>query len=346
MTTKQNNSLIPKINVKLAITEEQAIENIKENLKIMPRWFDQYFYPNGFEAIIISAGPSMEKYVEEINLKARMENIHRDFIVFCVKHALPRLLAMGIEPDFCVILDGRPLDEDSTHGVNRKGLFAKIPEKTIFMVASMTHPDYARYLMSQGARVLGWHTQVKGLEKFPIKEPIVNGGTSSGTRCIAIAHGLGIREITLVGFDSCHHDITPEKQKLKDKKGRPKFIPFNADVSNYVFSQEQVDLISKLGDTLEDEELAFKGSIIKRFWTTGELLAQAQDFEQIFKDPSFDFKFQVLDDGIVSHLFKNLPRPIRGNSFVEYFKNTVPKKNLKDIPRRNVVLGRNSLKKT
>ena len=179
----------------LSIPPETVDYNIKTNLQLIPTWFGELFHPNGYKAYIISAGPSMEKYVTELKIKERMDHPQRDFVVFCVKHALPRLVKMGIEPDFCVILDGRPFEEESTHGIKRKSLFEVIPPKTIFMVASMSNPGYAKHLLTHGARVLGWHTAVDGIKKFQesgiITEPVIAGGTSSGTRCIGIANTMG-----------------------------------------------------------------------------------------------------------------------------------------------------------
>lgn len=334
-----SNNVVPPVKVQLAISKEQTKSNIEGNLKLIPNWFGSMFYPNGYESYVISAGPSMEKYVEELNLKERMTHPNRSFIVLCVKHALPRLLEMGIEPDFCVILDGRPLDADSTHGVNRKGLFKKIPEKTIFLLASMSSPDYAKYLTEQGARILGWHTEVDGLRDYPISEPIINGGTSSGTRSIAIAHALGCRTINLVGFDSCIHEPTPEQLKELDKKGRPQYIHTDLPVQNYQFTPEQQALMEQLRVSFQhtgETSIGFKGEVVKRFYTTGELLAQSQDFEQIFKNPMYDIQFKVFDDGIVNHLFNNIPKHTRGFNFVNYFKSVVPKKDHSSIPKRKV----------
>lgn len=338
-------SFLPvQVNAKLAVSEDAVKKNISENMDIIPTWFDNLFYPNGYQAYIISAGPSMEKYVADLNLKERMTHPHRDFLVFCVKHALPRLLAMGVEPDYCVILDGRPFDEDSTHGVNRKALFKKIPEKTIFLVASMSNPGYARYLQVNGARVLGWHTSVTGIDEFRanglIKEPVITGGTSSGTRCIGIAHALGVRDMTLVGFDSCIHNPTEETLKEKDKKGRQKYQMVDLPVSVPPKSELQDKLITSLEHSYLQDGYVLHASLNKRFWTTGELLAQAHDFEQYFTSTMFDIKFTVLDDGIVGHMFNNMKNKVsRGFSFVEHFKGVTPtRKCKKEYPKRVVTL--------
>lgn len=335
--TTRSTSMIPPIKVTLAVSEQQVKNNISENLKIIPTWFDQFFYPNGFEAFIISGGPSMEKYVEELNLVERCKHPNRGFITICVKHALPRLLKMGIEPDFCILLDGRPLNEDSTHGVNRKSLFEEVPSKTIFLVASMSHPDYANYLMTHGARVMGWHTQVTGLKEFNINGPIINGGTSSGTRAISVCHALGIREMTLIGFDSCHHGLTDEQKNEVKEGGKSKYIPHDMSVAGYKFNDEQFGHLRNLGESIDKDGYGFRGEVIKRFWTTGELLAQAQDFEAIFSNPEYDLQFKVFDDGLVSHIFNNIQRPIRGRSFIEYFRNAVPKKTYDNVPRRKII---------
>ena len=332
-----------KVNAVLAVKEDVVAKNIQENLDNIPTWFGDMFYPNGFEAFIISGGPSMEKYVAELNLPARMKQENRSFVIFCVKHALPRLQAMGVDPDFCVLLDGRPLDDYSTHGVHRKSLFNTITDNTIFMCASMAHPDYGKYLMSRGARVLGWHTSVTGIEKFRdsgrIIEPIISGGTSSGTRCISIAHSIGIREITLIGFDSCTNGITDEMLQEKDSKGRQKYMPVELPICGPVVTPEEQKMVDTLYKSLDDRGMVLKPSVDKRFFTTGELLAQAQDFEKLFGDTNSDIRFKVFDDGIANHMFHHMPNvPKRGFSFIEYMKRICPRQNTEDFPRRTVVL--------
>ena len=333
-----------KVNVQLAINPEEVNNNIKTNLAQIPTWFDSLFYPNGFEAIIVSGGPSLEKYAEELNLADRMKDPQRSFVLFCVKHALPRLMALGIEPDFCVILDGRDFNADSTHGVNRKSLFDVIPEKTIFMVASMSHPGYASYLMSNGARVLGWHTAVDGLKDFAVREPIISGGTSSGMRCVGIANAMGIRDVTLVAFDSCVHDVTPEKLKELDKKGRPKYLPVDLPVLRPQADETQRSMIDSLEQTYKEQGLVYIASLAKRFYTTGELLAQSQDFEAMLSNMMYDIKFRILDDGIASHMFNNMSNVARRkHSFVEHFKKLVPRVPKSDCPEYSIELPEKSV---
>lgn len=322
-----NTTILPhSVQAKLPVDQKEIIFNIEENLKTIPKFFDRLFYPNGFESVIISAGPSMEKYVESLNIKERMENPERSFLVFSVKHALPRLLDMGIEPDFVTLLDPRPFDGISTHGVSRKSLLKTVPKKTIFLTASMAHPSYAKYLLKNDARVVGWHTDVEGIEQFhdKINEPILAGGTSAGVRTISIAHSLGSRDITLIGFDSCVDDLD-EKTKIEKRV-------FSVDLPLKLIEEDVFKTVEKqfteINNYLKDnsEGLIFNGEVFKRFFTTGELLAQAQDFEQIFKSQNFDINFSCFDDGLVSHIFKNGQRHRRDHNFIHYFNDIAPKK--------------------
>ena len=347
-----DNKYVPKVNVVLSISPEEVKHNINTNMQNIPTWFSQLFYPNGYSAYILSAGPSLEKYVEQLNLKERMEDPNRDFVVFCVKHAYPRLVEMGIDPDFCVILDGRPFTENSTHGINRKSLFSKITDRTVFMVASMSNPGYAEHLMINGARVLGWHTDVTGIREYQergiITAPIISGGTSSGTRCIGIANAMGIKDITLVGFDSCVHNPTPEQLKEKDDKGRNKLQPVDLNLLHPrdFATKEQQAAVTQVEDSFKAQGLVYNATLAKRFYTTGELLAQAQDFEKLFTNASYDLKFTVLDDGIVSHMFSNVPNIVkRGFSFVDHVKNQCPRKTPSKSPKRKVKLKNVSRKR-
>ena len=85
----------------------------------------------------------------------------------------PKLLEQGIDPFACVILDPRPIDGTSTHGVVRKDLFNKVDDKTLFLVASMTDPSVTKHLLSKDANIKGWQAYSDALRDMSIKEKIV-----------------------------------------------------------------------------------------------------------------------------------------------------------------------------
>jgi hypothetical protein len=336
-------SFIPnKVNVTLSVSEDQVKNNIQKNLNQIPSWLETTFYPNGFEAYILSAGPSLEKYVQELNLVERAKNPNRSFLTFCVKHALPRLVKMGLNPDFCVILDGRDLEGVSTHGVQRKELFEYIPEKTVFLIASMASPSYANYLSVNGGRILGWHTDVVGLKTFvdagQILGPVVNGGTSSGTRTLGIAHALGIRKVSLVGFDSCVLNPSEDDLRQLDNKGRIKYQPVDLPVLNPTATPDDQKKIDEVEKSFLNQGFVYVAALSKRFFTTGELLAQAHDFEKLLQMTTLDMDIQVFDDGIVSHIYNNMPIHRREYSFIDYISKKCPKISRDRIETKHVKL--------
>ena len=48
-------------------------------------------------------------------------------MTMCVKHAYPGLIANGIKPKACILLDPRSIEGESTHGVKRKDFRVWVP---------------------------------------------------------------------------------------------------------------------------------------------------------------------------------------------------------------------------
>jgi len=114
-----------------SVASQNLLENIQKNINAISKWLKRAKTHNK-TAIIASAGPSLRKHLPE--LKRRQQE---GAIIFCVKHSLPILVEAGINPEFCVILDPRPLDGVSTHGIIRKELFLTIPQETTLLVAEV-----------------------------------------------------------------------------------------------------------------------------------------------------------------------------------------------------------------
>lgn len=247
--------------------DSRAKEEIVNNIKINKELISDYSFVNHRRinketAFIVSAGNSVDFDL----LKKRLKE--EDGKVFCVKHSYPKLLEQGIDPFCCVILDPRPIDGESTHGVIRKDLFKKLDKNTLFLVASMTDPSVTKYLMSKKAKIKGWDAYSDAIRDESVKEKLVidkesnieegstlvTGGTCAAMRTISIAHILGFRNFELFGFDCSIPEVTEEMKKEKisvnDEKEKPKY--FKVEHSG------------------------------NHFWTTGELLAMAQDCEKLF----------------------------------------------------------------
>ena len=259
--------------------KEEIINNVLENKKLI-KDFDwiKTSKINNETAIIVSGGTSTDWW----EVKDRIAKTNGK--VFCVKHSYPKLLEQGIQPFACVILDPRPIDGVSTHGVVRKDLFNKVDDQTIMLVASMTDPSVTKHLIKKGANVKGWQAYSDALRDMSVTDKIVvdkttgieegstliTGGTCAAMRTIAIAHTLGFRNFELFGFDCSVGEITEEmkKETTDTEKQRPKYM--------------QVETGGK------------------KFWTTGELLAMAQDCEKLFDNDQMDMGINFHGEGTLA----------------------------------------------
>ena len=229
------------------------------------------------KAVIVSAGP----YIDYAKLEKFIHD-NPGCKVLSVKHALPGLMKNGIIPWGCIVLDPRPITGKSTHNIVRKDLFEKTDPSINFFVASMTDPSVTEYLKEKDTHMWGWHAftdslreeeeQGKVIEKQQVKlseelgipqgATLITGGTCAAMRGIGMLHTMGFRDIHLFGFDCCRDEPTDEEktETTGDLEGgetpKPKYIQVNVKDKSY--------------------------------WTTGELLAMAQDCEKVFNDPGLE----------------------------------------------------------
>jgi hypothetical protein len=265
-----------------SMPKDYIIDSINENVNLIKKWgFIETCKPNPEHAIIVSAGPSIN-YIE---LKYIIEKTNGT--VFCVKHSYPKLIQNNIDPYACVILDPRPIDGISTHGVLRKDLFDVVDSKTKFLVASMTDVSVTKYLLDKTDQVYGWHAFSEAVQKaangkaeidkkvnIPPDTTFVTGGTCSAMRAIGMTHILGFRNFHLFGFDCNIPEVTEEMEKEKTEDGKKKYMKVETGG--------------------------------KHFWTTGELLAMAQDCERLFNNKDIEMNLTLYGDNtLVSEVFRD-----------------------------------------
>ena len=260
------------------VPKDYIKNNIKSNMTLIDpkKWVTKHM-AHQQKAILVSAGP----YLDYGALKMFIKD-NPDAKLLTVKHAYPHLIANGIKPWGCIILDPRPITGVSTHNVVRKDLFKNLDPDTNFFVASMTDPSVTNFFISKQSKIWGWHAftdslrqedeqgtqiqnqQVKVADDLGIPKgaTMITGGTCAAMRGIGILHTMGFRNIDLVGFDSCRDE--PSKEELTEVTGdieggevpKPKYIEVSVDE--------------------------------KKYWTTGELLAMAQDCEKVFQDEGLE----------------------------------------------------------
>ena len=283
------------VNPRDCVPKDFIRDNIRNNLKLIKTWLGKFPLHKG-NVILVSGGPYLN--IEE--LKTHIRNNPTSKIV-CVKHSYPTLINNGIIPWACIVLDPRPITGTSTHGVVRKELFKKIEKKTKFFVASMTDPSVTEYLIEKGAEIHGWHAFTESLRDpaeqkkavhnnsvtlnpdigIPQGSTLITGGTCAAMRALGIFHTMGFRHFDLFGFDCSMEEPTEEQKKettgAEDEEPKPKY--FKVGVGE------------------------------QYFWTTGELLAMAQDCERTFNDPPMEMNLNLYgEDTLVTALWNVSPK--------------------------------------
>lgn len=261
--------------------KDYIINNINENLDLIKNWeLIKNCKVNDEHAIIVSAGPSLDYAKLRYVIKKTKGK------VIAVKHSYPKLLENGIQPWACVVLDPRPITGVSTHGIVRSQLFKNIDKETKFLVASMTDPSVTKYISKRTNNVHGWHAYSEAIKQsaegnfelsvkanIPPTATFVTGGTCAALRAIGMHHILGFRQFHLFGFD-CSLPSLSEKQKKEKLDDKPKYLRVETD-----------------GD---------------EFWTTGELLAMAQDCEKLFNSKDVDMNIHFYGkDTLAAKLYTN-----------------------------------------
>ena len=259
------------------VEKDDLRENILRNMEMIDRWVD-WCKPHADLGIIASAGPSLAKTMETIKAHVDGGNPNGTLArVMAVKHSYPTLLKAGIVPWGCIVLDPRSINGTSTHGIVRTELFKNIHPDTIWFVSSMTNPEVTEMLIKEGARIMGWHAYSNTALKLPeiAGHRLITGGTCAAMRSIGLMHTLGFRKLHLHGYDSCTEGV-PKDPMEKTEDGKPKWL--------------KVELNGR------------------EFWTTGELVAQAQDFEKLLEREDNDYELTVFGDGIVQEMWKSMRR--------------------------------------
>ena len=163
----------------------------------------------------------------------------------------------------------------STHGIVRTDLFKTVDPSTLFLVAGMTDISVTNLLLEKHAQIIGWHAYSEAVAQgFPGMDKSITwitGGTNAAMRSVSIMHTLGFRDFKLHGFDFSLKDEPKEPEKLDDE-GQKAFLKVNVD-------KEQ-------------------------FWTTGELLAGAQDLEKFFDTRPKDVSLELHGTGLGGTLWK------------------------------------------
>lgn len=170
------------------VPQDQLLENVRRNLRTGLRQIGFVSIPNDYHAIIVGGGPSLPKYLGEIQLAQK-----RGALLFTVNGVEKYLREHGIEGNFHVMLDGRP------------EMAAMVCERGHKLYASIMDPELiATAASDKASRVTLWHPATDGMAALVPEGALIGGGTTVGCRAMVLAYAMGFRTITCVGFDSCY----------------------------------------------------------------------------------------------------------------------------------------------
>ena len=146
----------------------------------------------GGPAIIVSAGPSLDKDIEEL------KKIKGKIPIFCVGTAYKALLKGGIEPDYVVAIDADPILTDQFKDIDK-------PEQTVLFAADFIIPEVIEMYKPKTIIFDSCKNPFAVFLPDSQKEKgIVYAGGSVAHAATDIAVQLGFDEIILVGQDLCH----------------------------------------------------------------------------------------------------------------------------------------------
>ena len=98
---------------------------------------------------------------------------------------------------------------------------------------------------------------------------LLSGGSTAATRGLTLLHSLGFRKFKLFGYDSCYWGKPDEVHGFNKRK-----------------QAFQVEMMGR------------------KFWTDAELMAQAQDFDKMLKQPeALGLDVEVYGDGMIPHIW-------------------------------------------
>ena len=224
-----------------SVDKGEQLQHIADNSAAISTWIGSY-QAHTKTALLVSAGPTLPSFIEDIRAKQAA-----GAVIFAVKHALPVLKKAGITPDWTVILDPRPVDGKSTHGIVRTDLFKDVGPEDKFLFATMTHPSVRKVLEEKGVQIFGWHAHTQAtLAAKPASFDVgmvVAGGTCSATRIPMLAFVMGFRRFEFYGYDFFYPEDT-DKADIKQQLMR---VNLGADQKSYLTTGELVAAMQDLG---------------------------------------------------------------------------------------------------
>lgn len=242
------------------VSVETRAANVRDAMKRSCRHY-KLEQPHERACILVGGGPSVQDELFTISTLVPFGEI------FAVNN-VPRYLAeRGLEVDVHVLMDAHPVIAD----------FVAPELPCIRYYASQCDQSV---LDKAGNELIIWHAASMALDDIPGIDNIVGGGSTTATRAIYLAYGLGYRYFHLFGFDSS----------------------FRGD-QHHAYKQDGYNTV--LDVTCGDD--TFKSS--------PQMIAQAEDFKVIIPDMiKAGCEATVYGDGLLRSIADKFLKPSRSEN--------------------------------
>lgn len=166
------------------ISCEKRAANVRSAMKRNAREFKPV-QPHDRTCVLVGGGPSLRS---ELFMLSAMTELGEVFAV----NNVPRYLAeRGLGIDVHVLMDAHPIVAN----------FVAPELRYIRYYASQCEPEV---LDKAGNELIVWHAASQCLDDIPGINNIVGGGSTTATRALYLAYGLGYRKFQLFGLDSSY----------------------------------------------------------------------------------------------------------------------------------------------
>jgi len=156
------------------------------------------YHPGSKHCVVVAAGPSLT----DDDIRSLLG--YQGMVIVCNK-VLQRFIELGVEPDWCLLLDSNPI----SFGQFR--FLKDFPTRhTKYLLASIAYPGTVRLILGQSAgSVYMFNPQTDTGGDVPLSKawewmngcPVLCHGGNVGSMAFNFAKSLGFEKIALLGYD-------------------------------------------------------------------------------------------------------------------------------------------------
>lgn len=245
----------------ISFFSQSLFKNFIKNLKSSAGYGVINSYRNIFKdkpAIIVSAGPSLEKNIH------LLKEVQNKFIIICGGRTFKALTNVGVTPDFVCAVD----PQDITYTIMKNQLNSKVP--LVFMESA----NYKLVSEYKGSKILfsneGMETYIESITGKEV-DSLMQGGSVAHV-CMGLAYYLGCNPIVFIGQDLAYTGDKFHAQSAKVMEN-----PGDVAVTEYEKNKEHWENISGQNIYVKD----INGDLVR---TSVILNSYREEFEELIEE--------------------------------------------------------------